>query len=140
MAKRIAMVGVLAAVFAAGFVVRDIVPGEPVVHAQAPGRVFEMRTYTTAEGRLDALNGRFRDHTMRLFEKYGIQNVAYFVPMDTPDTLVYIIAHPSREAAKVNFSAFAKDPDWPTIAAESGVGRVQVESVFMTATDYSPLK
>lgn len=140
MAKRIVMVGVLAAVFAAGFVVRGIVPGEPVVHAQAPARVFEMRTYTTAEGRLDALNARFRDHTMRLFEKYDIQNVAYFVPMDTPDTLVYIIAHPSREAAKVNFSAFAKDPEWPAIAAESGVGRVQIESVFMTATDYSPLR
>jgi hypothetical protein len=140
MAKRLVMVGVLAATFAAGFGLRAVVPVEPVVHAQAPGRVFEMRTYTTAEGRLDALNARFRDHTMGLFEKYGIQNVAYFVPMDKPDTLVYIIAHPSREAAKVNFSAFAKDPEWAGIAERSGVGRVQIESVFMRATEYSPLK
>lgn len=140
MIRRLVMPMVLAGTFAAGFALRGTLPGEPVAHAQAQARVFEMRTYTTAEGRLEALNTRFRDHTMRLFEKYGIQNIAYFVPQDKPDTLVYIIAHPSREAAKVNFSAFAKDPDWAKIAAESGVGRVQIESVFMTATDYSPLK
>lgn len=139
MAKRLFMMGVLAGTFLAGFAVRGVIPGEPVVHAQA-ARVFELRTYTTAEGRLDALNARFRDHTMRLFEKHGITNVAYWVPQDTPNTLIYVIAHPSREAAKVNFSAFGKDPDWARIAQESGVGRVTVESVFMNATDYSPLK
>ena len=101
--RRLVTIVALAAAFAGGFVVRGVVPVEPIAHAQAAGRVFELRTYTTNPGKLDALHARFRTHTLRIFEKHGMQNVGYFRPMDAPladNTLVYIIAHKSREAAK----------------------------------------
>ena len=137
----------LVAAFAGGFAVRGIVPGEPIARAQAAGRVFELRTYTTNPGKLEALHTRFRDHTLRIFEKHGMQNVGYFRPMDAPlaeNTLVYIIAHKSREAAKESWSAFGKDPEWQKVSAASEAnGRLLTkapESVFLTAADYSPLK
>jgi hypothetical protein len=109
-------------------------------------RVFEMRTYYTLPGRLDALQKRFREHTRRIFEKHGMTNVGYWVPQDAPgheNTLVYIISHASREQAKANWAAFIADPEWKKVAEESQVdGKIieRIESVFMDATDYSPLK
>jgi hypothetical protein len=111
-----------------------------------PARVFEMRTYYTLPGRLDALHKRFRDHTRRVFEKHGMTNVGYWVPQDAPgreNTLVYVISHTSREQAKANWAAFIADPEWKRISEESQVdGKIieRIESVFMDATDYSPLK
>jgi hypothetical protein len=111
-----------------------------------PARVFEMRTYYTFPGRLDALHKRFRDHTRRMFEKHGMTNVGYWVPQDAPgraNTLVYLISHASREQAKANWAAFVADPEWKKIAEASQVdGKIveRIESVFMDATDYSPLK
>lgn len=112
----------------------------------APARVFEIRTYYTFPGRLPALHKRFREHTMRMFEKHGIRNVAYWTPQDSPgkdNTLVYVVAHASREQAKANWAAFVSDPEWKKIAEESQKdGRIveRIESVFVDATDYSPLK
>ena len=111
-----------------------------------PARVFEMRTYYTFPGRLDALHKRFRDHTRRMFEKHGMTNVGYWVPQDAPgreNTLVYVISHASREQAKANWAAFGADPEWKKISEASQVdGKIveRIESVFMDATDYSPLK
>ena len=115
------------------------------------GRVFELRTYPASPGNLGQLNARFRDHTLKLFEKHGMTNVGYWVPMkDQPgadDTLVYLLAHQSREAAKESFGAFGKDPDWQAArkASEEKAGgpltvKGGVKSLFMNATDYSPLK
>lgn len=87
-------------------------PTEPAAGA---GRVFEVRTYTTLPGRLEALEARFREHTTKLFEKHGMTNIGYWTPADEPrskDTLVYILAHPSREAARKNWEAFLNDPEW----------------------------
>jgi len=114
-----------------------------VIHAQPKGRVFELRTYTTNEGKLDALQARFRDHTMRIFKKHGMTNVGYWVPQDKPNTLIYIISHASREAAKQNWDGFRNDPEWQKVAKESEAnGKIvaKVESVYMDATDYSPMK
>jgi len=116
------------------------------VQAQAATRVFELRTYTAPEGKLPDLQKRFRDHTLRIFQKHGMTNIGYWTPQDEPrsqNTLIYIIAHPSREAAKASWAAFAADPEWKKVSAESQVnGRIveKVESVFLNATDYSPLK
>ena len=109
----------------------------------ARGQVYEMRTYTTNEGKLDELNARFRDHTMRLFKKHGIESIGYWVPTDaekSKNTLIYIIKHASRDAAKESWQSFLADPEWKKAAQESGVGRLAKppESVYMTATDYSP--
>lgn len=133
----------LAAAFAAGFAARGVVPGESVASAQAAPRVFELRTYTPAEGKLEALHARFRNHTVRIFQRHGMTNVWYGKPMDAPmsqTTLIYLLAHQSREAAKKSWDSFRADAEWTRVAKESGVGPVKVESVFLEATDYSPMK
>ena len=116
--------------------------------AQAGTRVFEIRTYTTPPGKLDALNARFRDHTVKFFEKHGMTNIGYWTPTDPPlsdNTLIYVLAHKDREAAKQSWDAFRKDPDWLKARADSeakagGSLTTKVESVFLTPTDYSRLK
>ncbi|MCA9120711.1 MAG: NIPSNAP family protein [Planctomycetaceae bacterium] len=107
--------------------------------------VFELRTYTTNEGKLDNLNARFRDHTVGLFKKHGMESVGYWVPTDeaqSKNTLIYVIKHASRDAAKASWQAFLADPEWKVVAKASQVdGQILAkapDSVFMTATDYSP--
>lgn len=126
--------------------------------AKSPGkdskqadRVFELRTYAVTSGNLDAINARFRDHTMDLFKKHGMTNVAYWNLL--PDqkgadrTLVYLLAHRSQEAAEKSFAAFRADPDWIAArkASEEKAGgslteKDGVRSVFLKPTDYSPIK
>jgi hypothetical protein len=131
--------------FVLGFFARGVVPGEPVAYAQS-GRVFELRTYTAPDGKLEELHKRFRDHTLRIFKNHGMTNVAYFKPQDAPlsqNTLIYLISHQSREAAKANWAAFQADPEWQKVANESqknGKIVAKVESVFLDPTDYSPMK
>ena len=113
-------------------------------HAEEGGVVFELRTYTTHEGRLPALEARFRDHTMALFEKHGMRNVGYWIPVDKPNTLIYIIAHDSADAIQNNWRSFVTDPAWQKVAEESQKdGQILIEggieSQFMSATDYSPI-
>ena len=114
--------------------------------APRPARVFEIRTYHTLPGRLDALHKRFREHTMKIFEKHGMTNVAYWTFEDSPakeSTLIYVISHASREQAKKNWDEFRNDPEWKAVAAASEAdGKIveKVESVFVDATDYSPMK
>jgi hypothetical protein len=116
-----------------------------VGHAQA-NRVFEIRTYTTHPGKLDALNARFRNHTTRIFGNHGMTNIGYWVPQDTPasqNTLVYVIAHENRDIAKKNWDAFRNDPEWQKARTESeaqGPIVLKVDSVFLQPTDYSPIK
>jgi hypothetical protein len=112
--------------------------------APASSTVYELRVYHTYEGKLDDLLGRFRDHTMKLFEKHGIKNVAYWLPVDEPlkgKTLIYILEHPSREAATANWKAFQDDPDWKSVRDKSEAnGKIveKVDSTFMALTDFSP--
>jgi hypothetical protein len=135
----------IGAAFVLGFLARGIVPGEPVAYAQG-ARVFELRTYTAPDGKLEELHKRFRDHTLRIFKNHGMENIAYFRPQDAPlsqNTLIYLISHESREAAKTNWAAFQKDPEWQKVASESqknGKIVAKVESVFLDPTDYSPMK
>ena len=116
-----------------------------VAHAQAT-KVYELRTYTAPDGKLPNLQARFRDHTIRIFNKHGMKSVGYWVPQDAPNkdnTLVYIISHDSREAAKKNWADFSADPEWKTVSEESQRdGRIvsKVESVFVDPTDYSAIK
>lgn len=113
--------------------------------AKASADVYELRTYTTNEGKLDNLNARFRDHTVALFKKHGMESVGYWVPTDEPtsmNTLIYVIKHASRDSAKASWKAFLADPDWQKVAKESQVdGQILAkapDAVFMEATDYSP--
>jgi len=103
---------------------------------------YELRTYYANPGKLEALQSRFRDHTLRLFERAGMTNVAYWSKQDAGDgVLIYILAYPSKEAREASWAKFRADPEWKAAAAASeanGKLVAKVESVFMTMTDYSP--
>lgn len=109
-------------------------------------RVFELRTYTAAPGKMQALHERFRDHTNKLFKKHGMTVIGYWSPADPKKartTLVYLLAFPSRDAATRSWQAFREDPVWKKAKEESEKdGRLvdMVESVFLNPTDYSPMK
>jgi hypothetical protein len=145
MVKRTSLMLGAAAIFVAGFSLGSVMQHAAVAHAQA-GKVYELRTYTAPEGKLGDLHARFRNHTMRIFDKHGMKSVAYFSPQDAPlsqNTLIYVLEHPSRDEAKKHWAEFSADPEWQKVSAESQKdGRIvtKVESVFMTPTDYSPMK
>lgn len=118
--------------------------GKGAPEQTASTTVYELRVYHTYEGKLDDLLRRFREHTMQIFEKHGIHNVAYWTPTDDPlkgKTLFYILAHPSREAATANWKAFRDDPEWQEVQKKSEAnGKLveKVDSTFLTLTDFSP--
>src|SRR5262245_7159335 len=108
MRKQLMATAALVGAFSLGYMARGSVPGESVAYAQG-NRVFELRTYTAGEGKLDLLHARFRNHTLRLFQQHGITNVIYGKPLDAPlaqNTLLYVLAYPNREAAKKSWEAF----------------------------------
>ena len=114
-----------------------------VMTLQAENRVFELRTYYTLEGKLPNLLARFRDHTIKLFEKHGMENIGYWVPKDQPNTLIYVLAHKSPDAAKKSWDEFRKDPVWVKARdASEASGKIvdKVTSVFMDPADFSKLK
>lgn len=119
------------------------------ISSEGPPRVFELRTYKATPGKLDDLNARFRNHTVKLFSKHGMTQFGYWMPLDkekgAEDTLIYILAHKSEDAAKQSFASFRADPDWIAAkkASEDKAGgslTVKVDSLFMKPTDYSPSK
>jgi hypothetical protein len=116
------------------------------VQAASGARVFELRTYHTFPGKLEDLKARFRDHTLKLFEKHGMTNVAYWTPADETlkdKTLVYVISHASRSAATENWKAFRDDPEWKKVSSASEAnGKIveKVDSMFLDPTDFSPMK
>ena len=111
---------------------------------QATAGVFELRVYHAAPGKLADLHTRFREHTIKLFDRHGMKSVAYWTPLDEPDksnTLIYILEHPSREAAAANWKSFQDDPEWKSVKDKSEVnGKLvdKVDSTFLALTDFSP--
>ena len=116
------------------------------VEAQAPSRVFELRTYTAHPGKFEAMKTRFREQIIPLFKKHNLTVTGFWTYADPPgseNTLVYILAHESREAAKKNWAAFLADPVRKEVWAQTekdGPINLKVESVFLTATDFSPIR
>ena len=113
----------------------------------AADRVFELRTYYTNEGKLNDLHTRFRDHTCALLKKHGAELIGFWTPLDEDKgkggKLVYLVAFPSRDAAKKTWAEFQADPEWQKVYKEShkdGVLVKKVESVYMEPTDYSEMK
>ena len=105
-------------------------------------RCYELRVYTAADGKLDALHARFRDHTCKLFEKHGMTNIGYWVPIENAEhKLYYILAYPSRGAREKSWRDFMADPDWKAaFAASEKDGKLvtHADSTFLHATDFSP--
>jgi hypothetical protein len=112
--------------------------------AQAATAVYELRIYHALPGKLGDLLARFRDHTVKLFDRHGIKSIAYWTPTDEPEksnTLIYILRHPSREAAAANWKSFQDDPEWKSVKDKSEAnGKLvdKIDSTFMSFTDFSP--
>jgi NIPSNAP len=112
--------------------------------ATGSAKVYELRIYYAAPGKLDSLVARFRDHTDKLFAKHGLKSVAYWTALDEPaksSTFFYILEHPSREAAVANWKAFQDDPEWKAVKAkseENGKLVEKIDSTYLTLTDFSP--
>jgi hypothetical protein len=114
--------------------------------AQPPNHVFELRMYHANPGKLDAIQKRFRDHTIAIFDRLNMKSVGYWVPQDKPNSdslLIYVLEHPSRDAATKNWEKFNADPEWIKVKTESEAdGKLvdHVDSYYMNPTDYSKLK
>jgi hypothetical protein len=123
-----------------------LVPDAIMKAAQSSGSttVYELRIYHAQPGKLDTLVVRFRDHTMALFARHGMKSVAYWLPLDEPaksNMLVYILEHPSREAAAANWKSFQDDPEWKSVKEKSEANGAlvdHVDSTYMALTDFSP--
>ncbi len=143
---RVVTVSLLAALAIIGGMMATLSSPLAAEDAASAPRLFEMRTYTTNDGKFDDLLSRFRDHTVTIFKKHGMTNVAYWTPIKEdgePDTLVYVLAYPNREARNVAWKAFIADPEWQKAYRESiADGKLvkKIESVFMNATDFSPIQ
>lgn len=114
--------------------------------AALQARVFEMRVYTANDGKMDELHARFRDHTNTMFVKHGMDLIGYWTPTEgdeAENTLIYVLGHESRDAAKASWRGFMVDPDWQKAYKESiadGKLLKKVDSKFMAPTDYSPVR
>src|SRR5438477_9152813 len=115
-------------------------PNLTIKNVDKQSRCFELRTYTVREGSsIDLLHSRFRDHTTALFKKHGMTVIGYWQPVAKPDTLIYILAYKDAAARDAAWAAFQADPEWVKTRTAMQVN-VQVDNVFMSATDYSPMK
>lgn len=152
-AKRIVTIGLMAFLFGAGYLLggvgdRDLIPQAEASFAPAAQatQVFELRTYTAAEGKFDDLLARFRDHTLEIFDNHGMISVGYWIPQETPlseNTLIYLLAHPSREVGTQAWRDFGNDPEWQRVAEESqrdGRLIVNLERIYLDPTDFSPMR
>ncbi|QEL17180.1 NIPSNAP family protein [Limnoglobus roseus] len=114
----------------------------PLSAAEKENRLFELRVYYAVKGKLDNVNARFRDHTVKLFEKHGMTNIGYWVPVDSSDErLIYVIAHKDMDARNKSFKDFGADPDWQAAQkASEKDGKIvaKADFFFLNATDYSP--
>jgi hypothetical protein len=148
--KKLVLMALFVAVFVAGYVAGrgngPVAWQVDTAQAQAQPRVFELRTYTAHEGRLQDVVNRFRDHTRTYFDRHDMISIGYWTPQEGPQsqsTLVYILAHPSRDAAKKNWDAFRADPDWQKARdASEANGKIvaKVESVFLLPTSFSAIR
>lgn len=134
----------LQAIPAAAFIPASVWAAAQANNGDSRSGVFELRVYHAAPGRLADLEARFRDHTIKIFERHGIKSVAYWTPLDEPEksnTLIYILQHPSREAATANWKSFQDDPEWKSVKDKSEAnGKLveKVDSTYLALTEFSP--
>jgi hypothetical protein len=136
----------VSALFAATIVAMAIAGSARAEDKPKDGRLFEMRTYITNDGKLADLHKRFREHTNRLFVKHGMELIGYWTPAEGPEadnTLVYVLAYPNREAREKSWKGFMADPEWQAAYKASHANGTLVKQVkfqFLNPTDYSPIK
>jgi hypothetical protein len=137
------LIGALALLSPAAAAPHQAAPAPAPASAAEP--LYELRIYYPAPGNLDALNARFRNHTLKLFEKHGMTNIAYWNEAPTPEQpdgrVIYVLAHRDRAAREASWQGFGADPEWKAAMTASEVnGKLvaRIETVFMSRTDYSP--
>ena len=134
----------LQAIPAAAFIPTSLWAAAQANNGNSPSGVFELRVYHAVPGRLADLEARFRDHTIKIFERHGMKSVAYWTPLDEPEksnTLICILQHPSREAATANWKSFQDDPEWKSVKDKSEAnGKLveKVDSTYLALTEFSP--
>ena len=138
--KRYKMTAAVALALGIGF----LAGRETSVTAQGQGRVLEIRTYVTPDRTgLDNLVKRMKDES-KIFDRLGMKSALYSVAVEPPqseNTFVYILAHDSREKAKENWTKFGADAEWQTLrTTAASPGKIQIQSIFVSPTDFSPLK
>ena len=114
---------------------------------QASERIFELRTYHCSPGKLPALEKRFREHTVKLFEKHGMTNIGYWTPAEGQaghgETLIYLLAYPDQKSKEKAWKEFGADPEWKKVKADSEANGPLVDHIdryFMDPTSFSALK
>ena len=135
--------GVTAGLVVAAFVLGSFVGHLPKASAETSERVVEIRTYTAAEGKLDALAKRMGTDERKFFEKYGMKSILYSVAADPPladKTFIYILSHESREAAKKSWAQVLGDPEFKALIDRTGRFSTKAEVMFVKPTNYSPVK
>jgi hypothetical protein len=137
MARKYGITGGLVAAFLLGLSIGQL----PKLTAKGSDRVVEVRTYTAAEGKLEALAKRMGTDERKFFEKYGMKSILYSVAADPPqNTFVYIVSHESREAAKKSWASVLGDPEFKSLIEKTGRMSTKAEVMFLTPTDYSPVQ
>ncbi|MEX1011590.1 MAG: NIPSNAP family protein [Balneolaceae bacterium] len=135
-----AILGVLLLSLLAGWT-----PGTAESEPQVEEPVYQMRIYTAHEGKFEDLKTRFRDHTIRIFEKHGIESIGYWIPQPPAgdgNTLICIVSYENQAATETSWEAFVNDPEWQQVYEESNAdGPIvrQAETFYMNSADFSPL-
>lgn len=117
-----------------------------LAESKSSNHVYELRMYHVNEGKTEALQARFRDHTDAIFKRHNMKSVGYWVPEDAPDSqrlFIYILEHPSRQEAEKDWAAFQADPEWKKVKAESEANGALVDHIdhyYMDPTSFSALK
>ena len=117
-----------------------------------------MRVYYTHEGKFDNILSRFQNHTVKLFEKHGFNNVGYWTTEKRDSVsfadefifknkgkpaLVYIVSFKNMDVRNESWSKFINDTEWKKVYKESildGPIVKKIEQVFLNPTNFSKLK
>jgi hypothetical protein len=107
--------------------------------------IYEYRVYEAAPGKMAALHARFRDHTVKIFERHGIKNIGYWTASvgDYSDRLIYIVAFEDAAQRDKAWASFRDDPEWQKVRADSeadGPLTTRISNSLLAPTDYSPLQ
>ena len=132
--------GIALVSFAAGSIITTRLAHVNAVKADS-NRVFELRIYHPVPGKLAAVESRFRDTAANLLAKHDLKPIGFWSAEDS-STFVYILAHPSREDAKKNWSAMFADPEFQEMMKSEKADKTveKVDSTYMRPTDFSPIK
>lgn len=107
--------------------------------------IHELRIYHCAPGRLPALNQRFQNITLKMWEKHGIRQVGFWTVLigESNHDLYYMLEWASLADRETKWNAFSSDPEWIAARAETekeGPLLTHFSNYMLQPTSYSKLK